>query len=57
VELRGDLAAFLHLGGPGNISDARAAVPQMENGRSGEVMGSLVAGARNRRSHHSTVAI
>jgi len=44
VELRADLAAFLHLEGRGDISDARAAIPQMGNGRSGEVMGSLVAG-------------
>ncbi len=57
IELRGDLAAFLHLADPGTGQNARTAVLQMGNGRSGGMLESLVAGTRNRRSHHSTVAI
>ncbi len=41
LELRGDLAAFLHL--------AEGGVVRPANGRSGEVVGSLVAGAGNHR--------
>ena len=46
-ELRGDLAAFLHLAEPAAGADARTAALRMGNGRSLGVMGSLVAGARN----------
>jgi len=50
LELRGDLAAFLHLtdGGAGapahRAKDARTAVPRVGNGGSVGMMGSLVAG-------------
>jgi hypothetical protein len=55
VQLRGDLAAFMYL----DAAMAQTGTPalQMENGRFVEMMGLLVAGRRNRRSHHSTVAI
>jgi site-specific DNA recombinase len=42
IELRGDLAALMHVGDDG--TPARTAVPRVGNGRSIEVMGSLVAG-------------
>ena len=45
IELRGDLAAFMHV--PDGGATTRTAVARMGNGRAGEVMGSLVAGARN----------
>ncbi len=49
VQLRGDLAAFLHLGEPGGAGgqNNKTAVLRVENGRSGrtgEVMGTLDAG-------------
>ena len=50
VELRGDLTAFLHLADDSpaaSIQRARTAGPSMENSGSGEVVGSLVAGAGN----------
>ena len=45
IELRGDLAAFMHE--PDDGATTRTAVARMGNGRAGEVMGSLVAGVRN----------
>jgi site-specific DNA recombinase len=42
IELRGDLAAFMHVEDEG--ASTRTAVPRVGNGRSAEVMGSLVAG-------------
>jgi site-specific DNA recombinase len=42
IELRGDLAAFMHVEDEG--ASTRTAVPRVGNGRSVEVMGSLVAG-------------
>ena len=53
LELRGDLAAFLHLADDGpaalihRAKHGQTAVSGEGNGRSGEVVGSLVAGARN----------
>ena len=50
VELRGDLAAFLHLEDEDPASQpsaAKTAGPGSGNGGSGRMMGSLVAGARN----------
>ena len=50
VQLRGDLAAFLHLGGPAaggaenGAADSKTAVLRLGNGRSHEVLGTLVAG-------------
>ena len=55
VQLRGDLASFLYLGEatsdtpPGGGADSKAAVLRAGNGRSREVLGTLVAG---NRSHH-----
>jgi hypothetical protein len=43
MDLRGDLAAFPQLAD----AEAGTTVPRVGSGRSGEVMGSLVAGARN----------
>ena len=55
VELRGDLAAFLHLQEPG--MPTRTAVALKGNGRSGEVVGTSVAGAGNHRQLTSLRAI
>ncbi|WP_408886996.1 recombinase family protein [Limobrevibacterium gyesilva] len=44
VELRGDLAAFLYLPEPSDGAQTRTAASRKENGRSGGVMGTLVAG-------------
>jgi site-specific DNA recombinase len=46
MELRGDLAAFLHLGEAGVVigPDSRTAVPLVGDGRSGEVLGTWDAG-------------
>ena len=50
VRLRGDLASFLYLGEatsdtpPGGGADSKAAVLRAGNGRSREVLGTLVAG-------------
>jgi hypothetical protein len=45
VQLRGDLAAFMHI--PDGGADSGTAVNRVRNARSAGVMGSLVAGARN----------
>jgi site-specific DNA recombinase len=55
LELRGDLAAFLHLTDDGPAAailppaDAKTAASRAGNGGSGGMMGSLVAGAGNHR--------
>jgi hypothetical protein len=46
-ELRGNLAAFLYLPETEDAADMRTAAPRKGNGRSEEVVGTLVAGTRN----------